>query len=428
MPEPLDRATFLRQVADAVDLQPAEIGEVLEELSSHLSDAAAGWRAAGLDMDDAEQRAIRGLGDPATLGRELGRARHERRHLLAAVGGGIFNAAVFGIWSFLTLWLAVGGLGVIALMGTVWVARELGWQDGIWLTGPAGSLCTVAITTAWFAWVGWILPWRVARSARRSVAGVKRAVGIAGFAVSTWLLWTWVTVNADPVLALGLPLGPVAFLLAAQRPVGGPYLFPRTTFRQRLAIALAVVVATSAVSLLSFDTRGNGSMGGGWMPGLERLGSEPMMDPVLASMSLMPNPQISIDGRYGSGGLESGAVLVGGVGFDDDTGDADAAAFARHFSALTLTLVPASIELPTESSQGHVTLEGDPFATTTVRLPVDDLGSAIQIQLPTLRTQTQFAAVLLGQREDGSSVVLGFETFKTPTWHGTLFDWWFTGR
>ncbi len=423
MPEPLEREAFLRRVADAVDLQPHDVGEVLEELNSHLSDAAAAWREAGLEPGDAERRAIRGLGDPQTLGRELGRARHRARYLFAAAGGGIFHAFAFGIWAYLTLWIVVGGLALISLMGTVSLARAMGWVDGNWLTGPSGSLGTVIISTLWFVWAGWILPGRVARSAHRSVRGVQLAVGLIGFAVGTWALWAWIQVDMDPVLALGLPLGPLAFLVAAQHPSGGSSLFPRTTLRWRVAIALAVMLGTAIVGLLTVDRTGNGSMGGGWAPGLAGLGADVSSDPVLAATLF--NVAVSPDGEYASGGLQAGAAVVGGVAFDDD---ASRAAFLRRVDALEVEVLPVAVTWPDAAQPGDLTLVGGPVATSSVRLPVADLVSAVRVDLPTLRTPTQLVAVLVGERPDGTRVVLGFDTFNSPVWHGTLVDWWFTGR
>jgi len=410
VPEQLDRATYLRQVADAVDLQPTEVGEVLEELNSHLSDAAAGWRESGLDPDDAERRALHGLGEPAQLGRELGRARHRRRYLLAAAGGGIWSAFTFGIWSFLFVWILFGGLGLLATVATVSVLNGLRIESGNWLSGPAGSLMTVALITLWFAWMGWVLPQRVARAARRSVQGVQRAVGIAGFAIGTAMLWTLPTLTLDPVMAIGLPLGPLAFLLAAQRPCRGTDPFPATKFTTRLGIAVAVVAATVVLGLATMGPSTPIERGFGFDVSQLGMSDFPGLD------AADPRPSVSFQIASGSS-----PTLTASAFYPDD---AWFSAFAARYPTTSLEVWPLVASTSDLYVPGPAPLQTMQFATTQRAFD-----NPITMTMAMPRTPELVTSVLVAVGTDGSRVVIGPpDANLTPTWHGTLFDWWFAGR
>ena len=123
--------------------------------------------------------------------------------------------------------------------------------------------------------------------------------------------------------------------------------------------------------------------------------------------------------------MQAGASLVGGVAFDND---ADATAFVRNFTALQLQILPAAVLLPSAGGQGMITLEGTPLAAASAGLPAADLASAVRLRLPVPRMRTEVVAVLLGERRDGTRVVLAFDTIESPAWHGTLMDWWFGPR
>ncbi len=405
MPEPLDRATFLLRVADAVDLQPAEVGEVLEELNSHLSDAAAGWREAGLDMDDAEQRAIRGLGDPAELGRELGRARHRRKQLLAAVGGAAFSALGFGAASFAVVGLLATAVVLCSLSVFTAIVQLTGMSVSGWFTGPAANAGTVALALLWFAWMGWALPARVARRLGRSVRGVRLVVGIAGLAVGSALVWTVFSADIDWILALGLPLGPAAFLFTALRPAPSVRSFPQTTARGRLALLLAVVVATTAAG---FATARANDYASWWEMNLASIGSPSDTEPLLASSGS------SVDWGEVQGGPGRLAVYA----LSDST---DAAAFEQRFSEFRLEVWPVATE-------GHEVQVG-PAPLVVAATPVAP-EMVTSLDLPTPRNAILVETVAVLVAKDGTRVLLEAAGAPelTPPWRGTLVDWWLTAR
>ncbi len=406
MPEPLDRTAFLLRVADAVDLQPAEVGEVLEELSSHLSDAAAGWREAGLDPDDAEQRAIRSLGDPATLGRELGQARHSRKQLLSAVGGGVWSALTFGLWSYLTIWLvAIGVLAASVLVGQA-VVRGLGLSYSGWLTGPLESAATVVVIAVWFAWIGWVLPARVATRAGRSVRGVRNAVGVAGLVAASALLWTVPALSLDWVLAVGLPLCPLALLWAARRSADHVTFFPPTRARTRLGLFLGAVVAVTA---LGFVTANASGMQGGWEVDTSRIGASGSSEPLLDAAPLSLTGSMSAEQ-----GLSTWTV-------DLSIPDGQLAAYAQRFRTLQLEVWPVAM------ADGVVTFGAAPLATTAVPVAQD---AQVSVDLPAYRTPVDVVTAVVLIAADGRRVVWGIASGpeETPLWHGTIFDWWVNAR
>ena len=409
MPEPLDRATFLRQVADAVDLQPADVGEVLEELNSHLSDAAAGWREAGYDFEDAERRALRGLGDPTRLGRELGRARHERRQLLAAVGGGIWSAITFGVWSFLFVWILFGGFGLVVTLAVIAVLHGFRIEPGNWLSGQAGSLTTVAITMLWFAWMGWVLPHRIAGAARRSTRGVQRTVGIAGFAIGSLMLWTLPSLAMDPVLAIGLPLGPIAFLVAAQRPCRGSGPFPTTSLRSRLGIALAVAIVAVALGLATMGKAASMEQGFGFE--VNAIGASDFVG--MPSGDTLPSATFFV-------APGDSPTVTASASFPDD---AWLAAFETAYPTVSLEVWPLVQTEPQTYTAGPA-----PLGTLSVASTPESFANGISMPMPMPRAQQLVAIALVAVGTDGSRVVIMPDAQMTPAWHGTLFDWWFTGR
>lgn len=403
MPEPLDREAYLRTVAQSVDLQPAEVGEVLEEIGDHLSDTSAGWREAGYSPDDAERRAIRSLGDPVELGRELGRARQRRRYLLNAVGGAIFHAFAFGLWSWLFLWLFLGVLGLLGGMLAMSVLQIAKVEYGNVLAGPIGSLMTVAITWLWLAWFGWVLPARVARSAHRSVRGVQLAVGLVGFGVSTVVLWTVMHLTLDWVLAVGLPLAPFAFLLGALHPSRETLVFPRTTFRFRAAMALSIVLGVGVIGVV---TAGPAHHGGYFQANTTVLGATYSDDPAVSGIPLSITTE----------GFSSASISIW-----DSTQRAE---FARRLPAISIEIWPATLDGETLVI-GHA-----PLATASAAVSVANDSTDVSVPMPVYRQPMSVATVLVGVAPDGKRVILSGPDYEeqTPPWYGTLLEWWFGPR
>lgn len=409
MPEPTDRDAWLAHVAASLDLPGDMAADVLEELRGHLDDASAAWRDAGIDPVDADRRAVRGLGDPGALGRDLGRARRRGRFLLAAVGGAVRGTVVFGIWAWLVLWLVSALVGVAGFLIASTILHAIGSSTSSYLGGPLGSLMTVGITLAWFAWLGRILPARVATSARRSVRGVKVALGVTGMIVGTVALWSFVGTDMDPVLALGLPLGPVAFLVAAVRAPDDPSL--RLPARPAVTLAFgALAVVIAVVGALATTTP---SQDGSWEADLSAFGVDPGSYPIFAATDY----SIGWGGSSLASAGDSRAVLAEAATLT--IGDeAQAAAFERQFPVLQLELRTASIV------DGHLLIGTRPLAVASSPMSVQ---TEVQLDVPVLRTPLDVTTLAVAIAPDGTRVILGGPDgpFSTPRWHGTLMAWWF---
>ena len=393
MPDLGERAAFLATVQSHLDLPGAIARGVLDELADHLEDGAAELRVEGLSAEDADRRAIGRLGDARALGTELARARRGRRQLLAAVGGGIRALLIEGIriWVFIALALSLAT--AFALPTASVFLHTLGRSTSSYLWGPIASLAPVGAVVGGFAYLGWILPVRIAGPAVRSVLGVRRAVALLGFAVGSVIIWFLVPIAMDPVLAVGLPLGPVAFALAALRAPERPTL--RVGVIQAL-IGAAVLFVPMSVLALATSTD---SSSGGWMADSSPIGDAP------ATTGVESASRIDWTVPYG----------VPGVVVVDATGAA--AAVAARFPTLRVEVWPARVV------DGVVQFGETPLVTQGAATePVTVLG----YYLPRLRDRITTATFVVGIAPDGRRVILGenLDLARTPPWTGTLLEWW----
>lgn len=395
MSDPGDRDAFLATVRSRLDLPDPIVRGVLDELAGHLEDTAAELRAAGLSAEDAERRAIGRLGDARALGTELARARRGRRQLLAAVGGGIRAVLVEGIRTWIFLALALGLATVLALPTASVFLHMLGRSTSSYLGGPIGSLATVGAVVGGFAYLGWVLPARVAGPAVRSVLGVRRAVALLGLAVGSVIVWFLVPVAMDPVLAVGLPLGPVAFALAAVRAPERP------TFRVGFVPAvIGAAVLFVPMTLLALATTTDSSSGG-WMADTSPIGDAPAATDVESTVG------VGVDWTVPYGG--PGEVTV-------DAGEA-ANAVAARFPTLRVEVWPARV------LDGVVRFGAAPLVT--VRAATEPV-TTLRYSLPRLRDPMTTATFVVWIDPDRRRVILGenLDLARTPPWTGTLVEWW----
>ena len=401
MPEPLDRDAWLARVATSLNLPRDDAADVLEELAGHLEDASAAWRDAGIDPIDADRRAVRELGDPLALGRDLGRARRRGRFLLAAVGGGIRSVLLDGLRVWIMLGLLATLFSMIALAIVSTVLHLLGTSSSSYFGGQLGSAASLVVIWAWFAWVGWIVPVRVAARARRSVRGVRRATAFAGLLAGWWVTCGLLTLTLDPVLAVGLPLGPVAFALAALRSGDRSMSNVDPQFGRRAFVAgtIVIVTATTALAFATITPRNDG-----WEADFSALGAAPEAYPVIAST----DPSIS----WGPGFDASWAGVD--VTFTDD---AQAAAFAGPLPVLRAEVWPVTIV------DGQVRFGSAPLAWAEAPTTAD---VRLTWTTPTPHERTTVALVLVGITRDGARVIVDpGDVGRTPAWRGTVVDWWY---
>jgi hypothetical protein len=397
VPDPGERNAFLASVRSRLDLPDAIARDVLEELAGHLEDAAADLRAAGLSADDAERRAIGRLGDARALGTELARARRGRRQVLAAVGGGIRAVLAEGIrtWIFLAVLTLTA---VLALPTASFFLHVLGRSSSSYFGGPIGSLATAGAVVGGFAYLGWVLPARIAGRAVRSVFGVRRGVALTGLALGSAVLWFLVSVAMDPVLAVGLPLGLLAFALAAFRAPERP------TFRVGFVPAvIGVAVLFLPMTLLALATATD-ARPDNWMADTSPIGDAPAATDV-----------------------ENTALGISWSG-PDGRGWADVTVDAGNAAATVATRLPTlRVEIWSARVVDGVVRFGS--APLVAQLAPTEPITALDYSVPRLRDPLTTMAFVVGIAPDGRRVVLGtdLELLRTPAWTGTLAEWW-TGR
>lgn len=404
-PVAVGRDEYLARVASAMDLPPELAAEPLEEIAGHLDDATAGLRAAGVDAADAERRAAARLGEPETLGREIGEARRGGRHLLAAVGGAVWGLFVDGIRAYLMIALAGVIAAPFAVPLAVAILNATGRGGSSFLAGPSGSLLSVVLVLVGGAAVAWTLPMRVAPHARRSVAGVRRGVAVGALLGGSVVLWAVPSFTLDPVLAVGYPLVPVVMALVAWRAPERP------TFRIGLMPALiGGLVLIPVIVLGALLSAGPSSEDQSWEADLAPFGVQP--EAIGVSVDGI-QPSLQVIGALGGRPADASIVL----------GDA-----AGRVHDLRVEVWPAAVR------DGRLVFGPAPLVVAPVVMPPEeavtsDTMLAASWQVPALRDPVATTTFLLGTAPDGRGVLLAEDLWmrETPVWRGTLLDWWFGG-
>ena len=393
MPE--ERDLFLSEVRARLDLPAAIAGDVLEELAGHLDDAAAALRASGYEAGDADRRAIRQMGDPRQLAAAMVQAHRGRRQVLAAIGGGVRVVLVEGIRTYLFALIVLAIASILAIPIASTVLHALGRSTSSYFGGPAGSLVTVVATGLGFAYLGWIVPARVAGPAVRSVRGVRPVVAALGLAIGSAGTWLLVPLAMDPVLAVGLPLAPLAFAAAAIRAPERPTV--RVGLLPAAVLALALVIPMTLVALATTTESDHG----GWMADTSPIGAAP-------SATDVANTDVAASwSGFGNG---DGQVSI-------DLGP-EASVLVTRYPTLQVEVWPAV------DVDGVVRFGPAPLLVASVRsAPTVDLSWS----LPHPRDRITTASFVVGIAADGGRTVLAEDLWlePTPPWTGTLVDWWF---
>jgi hypothetical protein len=398
VPDASERNRFLASVRSRLDLPDAVARDVLEELTSHLEDTTADLHAAGLSAEDAERRAIGRLGDPRALASELARAQRGRRQLLVGVGSGIRAVLAEGIRTWIFIAVLAGMTAILVLPAASMVRLVLGLRTtSSMLGGLPGSVATASAVVGGFAYLGWILPARFAGPAVRSVRGVRRAVALVGIAVGSALLWFLVPVAMDPVLAVGLPLGPVAFALAALRAPERPTV--RVGFRPAVIGAAILFLPMTLLALAATDPPLDN-----WMADFSVIGDAPAATDI-ENTALA----ISWSRPYGVPYGGQAAVVV-------NAGDA-AATVAARLPTIRVEVWPARLV------DGAVQFGSAPLVASAA--PMEPY-TTLDYAPPRLRDSLTTMAFVVGIAPDGRRVVLGtdLDLARTPSWTGTLAEWW----
>lgn len=238
-------ADYLERLDQGLRLPAGLRRDVLAEIAGHLSQSVATLEADGATHADAVREALRRLGPPEPLARDLRSAQQTTRRLIAGVGGGVFGA---------TAGLGVGLLfGALALLPAVLFSmllttaiNALAHTEWTWSSAAATSsnLLFVDIAMVVTGRVVTRLSAGLARRELRPVAWVVTAIGVPIVAALTVgqirQEWTWLGVP----FAVALPVCFAAGALTADRAVRWP------SRRLRLVGWLALGTAYVAIPVL----------------------------------------------------------------------------------------------------------------------------------------------------------------------------------
>jgi hypothetical protein len=233
MPDIRSRHAYLHAVEADLGLDPDTVADVLDELDAHLIDSAQFLESAGRTREDAVAEAIRRLGPPRELAREIRRQHQTRRRLLAAVGGGVLGAAdgaVRGMVPAIGIWIVASLLGfLVAWVVGQLVGRDLSLRIEVVEQGTRWLLVTsVAFGAARRS------AWALARGAHWPLGRSATVVGLGGGAV----IASWCLFGPPIVMSAGTIVAEVVVLVAWLAGVVSAGRLPDLTVtRRRLAIA-----------------------------------------------------------------------------------------------------------------------------------------------------------------------------------------------
>ncbi len=265
---------YLDVLASALELPSDEQLEVRDEIGAHLLDLRSELIEAGLTEEAAIQEALRRLGPPDVLGREMTRARQTRRALLAAVGGATWAATGA---AFRGLVLGIAAVTVLAVAGmlVMAVATRL-FGDGTWTVADAGWYTVLAVATFWVAawFAGRTLVSAAARRSHRPAERIRAWAAVIGGTLVAWLALIWFTApqNLFSVMALGLV--PAVFVAAALTGSDRPIERSRHARVASLALFATVAIAVPLlvwVAATPVQTQGQLSSAGGPYASMQEL-------------------------------------------------------------------------------------------------------------------------------------------------------------
>ena len=395
---------YLDALAAALDLPSDERLEVRDEIGAHLLDLRSELMEAGLTHETAGEEALRRLGLPDVLGRELTRARQTRRALLAAVGGATWAASGA---AFRGLILGIAAVLVVAVAAMPALAEASRWagHGGTWTIGDAGWYTTLGVAAFWIAawFAGRTLVSVASRRSHRPAERVRPWAAAIGGAIVGWLSLVWFNApqNLFSVIALGLVSA--VFVVAALTGSDRPIERPRRARLVSLALFAAVVVAV----------------------------------PLLVWMAVTPvQTQLS---AVGSGPYASMQDLLHATGFDlPGRFVADPPDLGNIEQQLDHGLVTASLDgVAAVTTRWHdlrleawrATQSGGeidraytaPFAIAPMAVQSDRLVGAVRVDRT--RDVSQWVLVVTGIAADGGRDLIATVGGSNSTFTGSAWDW-----
>ncbi len=378
-----DRAAWLAAVARCLDAMPDTEAEVLEELAAHLDDRVAEAVAVGLEPAEAERRARNRLGDPASLGRSIRKAKRSRKSALALVGGSAValgaGTAIGAVAGFIALYLAWTAASVADFA----IAHGSGWS-------PPAVYAALAAVAVGLSLAARVVPGFVAAQVRWPFSTVRRVgaalILVPGLAIALLLP----NQDLDGWLALLYPAIPVAAAIIA-------LTAPRTGARGAWKPAAAIVLGSIVLMPIAWPYPADRPLG-------------------VPAANLATIGQVADFGE----GLSPPAGVSAGESLDAQ----GQRVFEQSFSDLHGWHDFTDELWPLERAAGGWRFAATPMLT----VPYDAAGLSIRARYEDPRPRVPVWYVRLQRATSAGGVRMifpdAFQADRTRPWNGSVLEWW----
>ncbi len=394
---------YLDALVASLDLPVEERIEAREEIGSHVADVRAELIDAGMGSERASAEALRRLGPPDVLARELTRARHSRRALLAAVGGATWASAEAAARGLV---LGIAGASVMVAAGMLLMAgasRLVG--DGTWALSDAGWVTLAGGAVVWVsaAFAGRTFVSIVAHRSHRSAGRLRPWVAAIGGTLVGWVSLLWVDAPQNLWSVIALALIPIVFVVAALTASDRP--IERSSRARRASHALlATVLITVPLLVLAAAA------------GVQTRASSVGQGPFSSMADLEHATGFDLPGRYIPDPPAFATVDWKVVQGSAEASLGDAALAAGRWRDLRLEAWRAS------PSGGEIDRAySQPFATAPMVVESASLVGALRVDRT--RNVSQWWLVVTGVAADGGRDLIARIGGGSSTFTGSAWDW-----
>lgn len=396
---------YLDAFESSLDLPEPFRSEAREEIAGYLADSTATLEADGHSPAEAAREAVRRMGAPSGLGRDMTHARQTRRALLVAIGPGIWAAGGGALRGFV-FGLALVTTGVLAVL--------LGLR-GLQLAGlPLIDLSTVRIgnTQATFAlgvafcFAAWrgsrVIVSAISYRSRRQPEVLRPWIAAIGGSVTLALVLLWFRGAQDEVSVFALLAVPLAFVGGALTAVGRPI----EPLRWPLVVVMTTLLVLVPVALLFAGApvqKTLSAVGVGPFASMEELLRSENMD--LPGRFVADPPDFGTISDSARGGLAT--VSLG----------PPSAGQAPRWHDIRLEAWRADLSTGPVLDRRFTS----PFATTPLIQVGDRLEGSVRVDAT--RGVTDYWLVVTGVAADGQRDLLREVTGSNTDFVGTVWDW-----
>lgn len=395
---------YLDALAAALDLPGNERLEVRDEIGAHLLDLRSELIEAGLTDEAVSQEALRRLGPPDVLGREMTRARQTRRALLAAVGGATWAATGA---AFRGLILGIAGVTVLAVAGmlVMAVATRL-FGNGTWTIGDAGWFTVLGVAALWVAawFAGRTLVSVAARRSHRPAGRLRPWAAAIGGTLVAWLALVWFTAPQNLFSVVALALVPASFVAATLTGTDQPI---ERSGRARFASLALLATVVIAIPLLA------------WMaatPVQTQLSSVGSVVPYASMEELLHATGFDLPGRFVADPPDLGNI-------EQQVDHGLVTASVDGVAAVTTRWHDLRLEAwrATQSGGDIDRAYTAPFAMAPMAVQSDRLVGAVRVDRT--RDVSQWWLVVTGLAADGGRELVVTLSGMNSTFTGSAWDW-----